>query len=382
MARSSQASFLGLLMVASSASATTLGPIQGSPVAGRPLEVNIPFAVDRPTDRACASANVRYSDVAVSGFTVDVQGRGLRRNLLVTSRVSVNQPTVTVGVRVGCGSKAVSRTYTMLTNMSGTKPAISQAASNVVMRSGAMPIALLTPREALFPPASEALTRRSHAQPADASVSEELRKAQAEAATAGAQLHAARKELAAVLDVERRTSQTLIEAQHEVRHAKSQLARLRVVLGLLGTAFVLVAAGAIWSQFDRAALRRRTSKAPAAQEPAMDPTPEVPTEGKPLAAGEHRRDVAVPAVAGGARDAVVSEPPEWLRAASCAAAVGGPIDATANGLPESTANSLPEWLRAASIAAAAGEPTDVAASRLPEWLRCQVAPVARSAGAT
>lgn len=288
MARSSKASFLGLLIVVGSASATTVGPIRGAPVAGRPLEVNIPFAVDRPTDRACASANVHYGKVAVPGSTLHVQGEGLKRNLLVTSRVAVNKPTVTVDVRVGCGPKAVARTFTLAAGLSTARsprmaqPAARQAASALAVMSGPGSVALMTPREPLFPPAAEAEPRESNVRTGDAPASQELHQARTEAATAVAQLDAARRELAAVLDVERRTSQTLIDADHEVRDARSEVARMRAVLNMVATALALTAAGVIWFHFRQLAARRRTPQAQPAKEPTIVSPLEFPAEDKPL----------------------------------------------------------------------------------------------------
>ena len=111
MTRGSRAGLLGLLFLASSASAVTVGEIRGKALAGHPLEVNVPFAVDDPRDRACASANVRYGTALAPRSTLHVQGSGLKRNLLVTSRAKVNDDPVTVNVRVGCGNKAVTRRF-------------------------------------------------------------------------------------------------------------------------------------------------------------------------------------------------------------------------------------------------------------------------------
>src|SRR4051794_21261959 len=180
MAQSSGIALLGLLVLAGSASAATVGPIKGKPVTGHPLEVNIPFAVDEPTERACASANVRYGNALVPRSTLHVQGHGLKRNLLVTSAANVNEHPVTVNVRVGCGSKAVSRSFMMLTNISTAKsppafqPSIRQAASDLPLKSKPRPIALFTPSEPLFPPpAAQVLPPDSSAPKADASSTEE-----------------------------------------------------------------------------------------------------------------------------------------------------------------------------------------------------------------
>ena len=276
MAHGSKASFLGLLILAGSASAITVGPVKGKPVTGRPLEVNIPFTVDGPTDRACASASLRYGNVLVPRMTLDVQGRGLKRNLQVTSRANVSDDTVTVAVRVGCGPKAVARRFVIPTNLATAKvtPAVEQptrrVASELAVKSGQKPVAMMTTSEPLFPPPvteAPAAAPEPAAPKAEASVLEELQKARTDAATAIAQLAATRKELAAVLDVERRTSQTLINADHQVRNAKSEAATMRFVLKLVGGGLALVAAGLIWFEVNRVMLRRRMAMAQPAQEP-------------------------------------------------------------------------------------------------------------------
>ena len=284
MAHGSKFGWLALLILASSASATTVGPIKGGPVTGRPLEVNIPFAVDQATERACASANVRYGRVLVPRLTLHVQGNGLKRNLLVTSPANVNEEKVTVNVRVGCGPKAVTRSFTMLTNMPAaksppiTRPAARQAASAFAVKSGQKSVALSTPSEPLFPPpASEVAPQENSVPQAEAPLTEELRKARTDAAAAIAQLESTRRELAAILDVERRTSQTLINAEHQVRDAKSEAAHMRLVLKLIAAGLALAAAGIIWLEFSRVASKMRTSRVEPAEEPIIFSGNEVPT---------------------------------------------------------------------------------------------------------
>jgi hypothetical protein len=278
MAHRSKISLIGLLILASSASAITVGPVKGRPVTGRPLEVNIPFTVDGPKDRACASASLRYGDALVPRMTLDVQGSGLKRNLLVTSRANVNEPTVTVNVRVGCGPKAVTRKFNMPANMSAAKsPPITATTfrhptADLPPRPGPkQSLPMVTPSEPLFPPpaAAEVIAQETTALKVDISVVDELRKARTDAATAIAQLDATRRELAAVLDVERRTAQTLINADHQVRGAKSEVARMRLVLQWVGGGVALAAAVAIWLEFNRVTLRRRT---PREEQPPQEPT--------------------------------------------------------------------------------------------------------------
>jgi hypothetical protein len=282
MARSCKVSLFGLLILASSASATTVGDIKGRPLAGQPLDVNVPFAVDESRDKACASANVRYG-TALARSTLHVQGSGLKRNLLVTSRAKVNDEPVTVNVRVGCGSKAVTRRFVLATGMTAAKappigrPVARPAAFHFAGRPGDKPAALLPAGEPLFPPAApDTLPQENSDRKADASMAEELRKARENAATALAQLEAARKELAAVLDVERRTQQTLIDSAHQVQDAQSEAARMRLVLKWVGAALTLGAAGLVWWEFQRLAFRRRTARSRPPQEPTILSSGEMP----------------------------------------------------------------------------------------------------------
>jgi hypothetical protein len=260
MSRGFPLCLLALLLVASSACATTVGPIRGRAVSGHPLEVNVPFAVDAPTDRACASANVRYGNALVPRTTLDVQGRGSRRNLLLTSRAKVTEPTVTVNVRVGCGAKAVARKFVMQVNT---------PAASVAMVPLPKPVAL-TRSEPLFPPSlPEAGRPDAQDEKPGTSLGEDLRKARADAAAALAQLDGVRRELAAVLEVERRTGQTLIQADHDVRNARSDASRMRLLLQSVGAALALAAAGLAWFEVQRVLLRRRTATPRPPQEPGL-----------------------------------------------------------------------------------------------------------------
>lgn len=262
--------WLGLLVLAGSASATTVGPLQGRPVAGHPLEVNIPFAVDAPADRACAVASARYGNAQSPRVTLHVQGHGLKRNLLLTSRANVSEPMVTVNVRVGCGSKAVSRRFVLLADMPVARSAAGKPVAEISLKPAPKPVAVATPSEPLFPPPAAP-------QPVPPPDAEELRKARSDAATAIAQLEGTRKELVALLDVERRTSQTLINADHQVADAKSEVARMRMVLMWVGAALALAAAGVVWFEFKRVALRRFLEQLQPVQDPGILSSAEVPT---------------------------------------------------------------------------------------------------------
>lgn len=267
MAHACKLVLLGLL-IAGSASATTVGSMTGKPVPGHALAVNIPFAVDQPADRACASANVRYGSTPLAHVTLHVQGQGLKRNLLVTSRTSVTEQAVRVDVRVGCGAKAVTRRFVVQPATQLAKapapiePRVRQAAVEVPIKSSPKPVGFMTPSEPLFPPPAAP-------EPPQTAALQDLQKAQAEAATAIAQLAAVRKELAAVLDVERRTSQTLINADHEVRNAQAEAARMRLVLKIIAGILGLAAGGVAWLEVQRVLVRRRTYASQPPQEPSM-----------------------------------------------------------------------------------------------------------------
>jgi hypothetical protein len=196
----------------------------------------------------------------------------------------VGDAPVTVNVRVGCGPKAVARRFVMTADIPAARsPSIARTASRppsasefVAAKPEPKAVAMATPAEPLFPPPEAALQEHS-APKADAGVTEELRKARAEAATALAQLEGVRRELAAILDVERRTSQTLINAEHQVMDAKSEVARMRLVLKWVGAVLALAAAGAIWFEFSRVASRMRLARAQPEQEPTIFTGNEVPT---------------------------------------------------------------------------------------------------------
>jgi hypothetical protein len=195
----------------------------------------------------------------------------------------VEEATVTLDVRVGCGPKAVSRQFILAAGMPAAKGSLTaraplvkaiarQPAPRLVVKAAPRGAGLAPPGEPLFPPPALA----PDAPPADAAPLEELQKARTEAANAAAELAATRKELAAVLDVERRTQQTLIAADHQVRDAESQLARMRLLLKLIGGGLALVAAGLVWFEFDRVMFRMRTAGARPSQEPTLLPAGEMP----------------------------------------------------------------------------------------------------------
>lgn len=278
MAQRSKFCLLGLLFLAMGASAATVGQVEGRVVAGRPLEVNIPFVLDKARDRACASASVRYGHMRVAGVVVDVQGSGLNRNLLVSSRAAVKEESVTIDARVGCGAKSVTRRFVMVTSMPLAKsPAVARLRTRqdapvvVAPRTPPKTVVLGAPREPLFPPAEteSAPPPEPVAPKPEPAMWQELQKARTDAATAIAQLESARKELAAVLDVERRSRQTLINSDNQAREARSEVARMRLVLK--GVAFVLAlgAAALVWWEFQRVAARMRRPNARPAQEPTI-----------------------------------------------------------------------------------------------------------------
>ncbi len=108
---------LFILLVAGASAALTLGRSQGVALVGRPLDVAIALTPDAGTTAAnlCPEAEVFYGDLRVDGNRVSTQleGAGATAMLRVRSSVPVDEPVVTVFLRVGCSDK-VTRRYVLL----------------------------------------------------------------------------------------------------------------------------------------------------------------------------------------------------------------------------------------------------------------------------
>jgi hypothetical protein len=101
------------------ASALTVGRARGAVLVGRPLELTVPVALDgQAADDPCASAEVYYGEQRVRReptvrWEPGTDGQGMLR---VISPLPVDEPVVTVYLRVGCG-QSTTRRFVLLSEM-------------------------------------------------------------------------------------------------------------------------------------------------------------------------------------------------------------------------------------------------------------------------
>jgi pilus assembly protein FimV len=112
-----------LVCAAVSSAAVTLGRSRGVALIGRTLDVAIPVTLDSPGQAAdlCAEADVFHGDTRVDASRVTAQvepGNGLNAVLRVRSSFPVDEPVVTVYLRLGCSQKMMRR-YVLLAEEPG-----------------------------------------------------------------------------------------------------------------------------------------------------------------------------------------------------------------------------------------------------------------------
>lgn len=154
-------------LLAGPAAAVALGQARGAALLGRPLELAVPLALQPGEgDDPCASGDVFYGDAKVQrGVAVRWERRGPSEGVLhVSSTQPVDEPMVTLYLRVGCG-QAVTRRYVLLSEV---PPATE-------------PTARALPPAAMAVPAVPAPAGRPEAEPRRASPAPVVRKAQAPA---------------------------------------------------------------------------------------------------------------------------------------------------------------------------------------------------------
>lgn len=102
-------------LLALDAAAVTLGRASGAVLVGRPLQLTIPATLDAPSIDPCASADLFYGDQRVTRTpTVRWESRDGREGVLrVTSELPVDEPMVTIYLRVGCVQPSARR-YVLL----------------------------------------------------------------------------------------------------------------------------------------------------------------------------------------------------------------------------------------------------------------------------
>lgn len=104
--------------LAGQAEALSLGRARAVALIGRPLEVAVPVTLDRAsTDTPCPGATLYYGDSEVQAPAVRWEPTGPGQgHVRITSTVPVDEPTVTVYVRVGCGDTSTRR-YVLLAEL-------------------------------------------------------------------------------------------------------------------------------------------------------------------------------------------------------------------------------------------------------------------------
>lgn len=106
-------------LLAGEAAALTLGRARGAVLIGRPLEVAIPVTLDTAQgDAPCTSADLYYGDDRVAGpVNARWEARGGAEGVVrVSAATPVQEPIVTLYLRVGCGQPNTRR-YVMLSEL-------------------------------------------------------------------------------------------------------------------------------------------------------------------------------------------------------------------------------------------------------------------------
>jgi hypothetical protein len=144
-------------LLACDAFALTLGRIRGAALIGRPLEISIPVSLDgNERETPCVDAELFYGEQKV-GRAPSVRwepGPNRDATIRIASGVPVDEPMVTVYLRVGCG-QAMTRRYVMLsepppasepgTMPGATRPAIVVPRSEPAEAARAAPVAPAAP---------------------------------------------------------------------------------------------------------------------------------------------------------------------------------------------------------------------------------------------
>lgn len=111
-----------LLLVASNSVAVSLGPVRGTALVGRTLDLSVLVRLDANDDAAalCAEVELSYSDTRIDAAKINVRttataepGQALVR---VTSSAIVDEPVVNLNLRAGCSARN-SRRYVLLADL-------------------------------------------------------------------------------------------------------------------------------------------------------------------------------------------------------------------------------------------------------------------------
>ncbi|MFN3610447.1 FimV family protein [Tepidimonas sp.] len=148
-----------LLVAAVQGHAQSLGAVQGAVIIGRPLDIVVqsPGATGDDSGAQCVQADVRYGEMRLSPSDVSVtverdaaQATGVLR---VRTRLPVNEPFVTLELRVGCPMR-LTRAYMLLADVEPVRPAPPSAVAAPVRAPSAAPAPADRPSAAVVSPAN------------------------------------------------------------------------------------------------------------------------------------------------------------------------------------------------------------------------------------
>lgn len=281
-------------LLALDAAAVTLGRASGAVLVGRPLQLSIPATLDAAATDPCASADMFYGEQRVTRTpTVRWESRDGKEGVLrVSSELPVDEPMVTVYLRVGCGQPSARR-YVLLAEVppaeASSSPGRAAAASVPVVPSAppaAAPPVVRRPPPAPRPkppavarePARPVLklepldlsidhaptlrlsteigtqpTSDPAARQAAAALWQALQKGPEEALQEAQRVQAVQRELQSLRDVNRQNEAAVAGMRAEVEHAQSRRNIASVLALLLATllAAVLAALGWRWYRIHR-----------------------------------------------------------------------------------------------------------------------------------
>jgi hypothetical protein len=142
--------------------------MRGPVLVGRPLEVSVPVSLEGTDgDAPCADADVFLGEQKLTRAPTVRFEPGLNRQgvLRILSPIPVDEPMVTVYLRVGCG-QSVTRRYVMLAELPpDIEPATTAAAAAAAVRPAAPAAASRSPVVAQAAPAAPAAARPAETPP-------------------------------------------------------------------------------------------------------------------------------------------------------------------------------------------------------------------------
>jgi hypothetical protein len=274
-------------LLALDAAAVTLGRASGAVLVGRPLQLAISATLDAATTDPCASADLFYGEQRVTRTpTVRWESRDGKEGVLrVSSELPVDEPMVTIYLRVGCGQPSARR-YVLLAEVppeqASSSPGRAAAASVPVVPSAppaAAPPVVRRPPPAPRPkppaaarePARPVLklepldlsidhaptlrlsteigtqpTSDPAARQAAAALWQALQKGPEEALQEAQRVQAVQRELQSLRDVNRQNAAEVAGMRAEVEQAQSRRNIASVLALLLATLLVAVLAALGW----------------------------------------------------------------------------------------------------------------------------------------